>query len=50
MRYASIFQLCKHWLRPDEVSKITLREVELSTGTDSSHLSSLHNKKNYIMV
>ncbi len=28
-RYATIFQISKHGLRPDEISKITLRDIDL---------------------
>ncbi len=32
-KYATIFQISKHGLRPDEISKITLRDVGLDNGT-----------------
>ncbi|MBS7653321.1 site-specific integrase [Candidatus Bathyarchaeota archaeon] len=32
-RFATIFQLSKHGLRPDEISKITLRDLDLDRGT-----------------
>ena len=33
IRYATIFQLSKHGLRPDEISKITLRDIDTARGT-----------------
>jgi len=32
-RYATIYHLSKHGLRPDEISKITLRDIDLETGS-----------------
>jgi integrase len=32
LKYVSIFQLSKHGLRPDEVSKITLRDIDMQRG------------------
>jgi integrase len=32
LKYAAIFHLSKHGLRPDEISKITLRDLDLSNG------------------
>jgi integrase len=31
-KWITIFSICKHGLRPDEVSKITLRDVDLERG------------------
>jgi integrase len=33
LRYATVFQLSKHGLRPDEISKITLRDFDTGNGT-----------------
>lgn len=32
-RYATVFQLSKHGLRPDEISKIILRDIDTTNGT-----------------
>ena len=32
LKYVTIFQICKHGLRPHEVSKITLRDIDLERG------------------
>jgi integrase len=32
-RYATIYHLSKHGLRPDEISKITLRDIDFERGT-----------------
>jgi integrase len=32
-RYSTVFHLSKHGLRPDEISKITLRDLDLERGT-----------------
>ena len=32
LKYVTIFQISKHGLRPDEVSKIVLRDVDLQRG------------------
>lgn len=33
LKYATIFQISKHWLRPDEFSKITLRDIDQDNRT-----------------
>jgi integrase/recombinase XerD len=32
LKFITIFQICKHGLRPDEVSKILLRDIDLQNG------------------
>ena len=39
--YAAIFQLSKHGLRPDEISKISLRDIDLEKGELSVRTSKL---------
>jgi integrase len=41
LRYATVFQLSKHGLRPDEISKILLRDIDTSTGTLAVRTSKL---------
>jgi len=40
-KYATIFQISKHGLRPDEISKITLRDLDLERGELSVKTSKL---------
>ena len=41
LRYATVFQLSKHGLRPDEISKITLRDIDTGNGTLSVRTSKM---------
>lgn len=36
LRYATVFQISKHGLRPDEISKIILLDIDTGTGTLSA--------------
>jgi hypothetical protein len=41
LRYATVFQLSKHRLRPDEISKIILRDIDTGKGTLSVRTSKM---------
>ncbi len=41
LRYATVFQLSKHGLRPDEISKIILRDIDTGNGTLSVRTSKM---------
>jgi integrase len=41
LKYAAIFHLSKHGLRPDEISKITLRDLDLTNGVLSVRTSKM---------
>jgi integrase len=41
LKYAAIFHLSKHGLRPDEISKITLRDIDLTSGVLSVRTSKM---------
>ena len=41
LKFAVTFHISKHGLRPDEISKITLRDIDLSTGKISVRTSKL---------
>ncbi len=41
LKYATVFHLSKHGLRPDEISKITLRDLDLNSGALSVRTSKM---------
>jgi len=41
LKYATVFHLSKHGLRPDEISKITLRDLDLKSGALSVRTSKM---------
>jgi integrase len=41
LKYAAVFHLSKHGLRPDEISKITLRDIDLNSGALSVRTSKM---------
>jgi len=45
-RYSTIYHLSKHGLRPDEISKVTLRDIDLERGTLLVNTSKLGLERN----